>query len=278
LNRFANSWKLFKSAVAVLAADRELLIFPILSTVGIFIVSLTFALPMFLSSFFDSIFSREGGIAGLVVGFAFYLVQYLVIFYSNTALVGAAMIRLEGGDPTIKDGFRIANSRLGTIFGYALIAATVGVLLKALSRRKGAYRVIGSVAGTAWNIATYLVVPVLAVEGVNPLEAIKRSVSLLKKTWGEQLIGNFGLGTIFGLATFILLLLGVPAIYLSFNAQYIVLGIILIFVLLLLLAFLGLAHGCLNGIYTAAVYQFASSGKCSTFFDDSMVRGAFSSK
>lgn len=278
MNRFANSWKLFKSAVAVLAADRELLIFPILSTVGIFIVSLTFALPMFLSSFFDSIFSREGGIAGLVVGFAFYLVQYLVIFYSNTALVGAAMIRLEGGDPTIKDGFRIANSRLGTIFGYALIAATVGVLLKALSRRKGAYRVIGSVAGTAWNIATYLVVPVLAVEGVNPLEAIKRSVSLLKKTWGEQLIGNFGLGTIFGLATFILLLLGVPAIYLSFNAQYIVLGIILIFVLLLLLAFLGLAHGCLNGIYTAAVYQFASSGKCSTFFDDSMVRGAFSSK
>ncbi len=278
MNRFANSWKLFKSAVAVLAADRELLIFPILSTVGIIIVSLTFALPMFLSSFFDSIFSREGGIAGLVVGFAFYLVQYLVIFYSNTALVGAAMIRLEGGDPTIKDGFRIANSRLGTIFGYALIAATVGVLLKALSRRKGAYRVIGSVAGTAWNIATYLVVPVLAVEGVNPLEAIKRSVSLLKKTWGEQLIGNFGLGTIFGLATFILLLLGVPAIYLSFNAQYIVLGIILIFVLLLLLAFLGLAHGCLNGIYTAAVYQFASSGKCSTFFDDSMVRGAFSSK
>jgi len=231
---------------------------------------------MFLSSFFDSIFSPEGGIAGLVVAFAFYLVQYLVIFYSNTALVGAALIRLEGGDPTVKDGFRIANSRFGSIFGYALIAATVGVLLKALSRRKGSSRIIGSLAGTAWNIATYLVVPVLAVEGVNPLEAIQRSVSLLKKTWGEQLIGNFGLGTIFGGATFIVLLLGIPAILLAFNAQYILLGIILIFTVLLLLAFIGLAHGCLNGIYTAAVYQFASSGKSSTFFDDSMVRGAFS--
>lgn len=276
MNRFSNSWKLFKSAAAVLAADRELLIFPILSSVGIILVSLSFAVPMFLSNYFDSIFSKESGIAGLIVAFAFYLVQYLVIFYSNTALVGAAMIRLEGGDPTVRDGFRIANSRFGAIFGYALIAATVGVILKALSNRKGTAHVIGSVAGMAWNIATYLVVPVLAVEGVSPTAAIKRSVTLLKKTWGEQLIGNFGLGLIFGLATFIVIILGVMAAILAIKAQSVIAIVAAILVVLVILAFLGLAQGCLNGIYTAAVYQYASSGKSSNFFDPAMVQEAFS--
>jgi hypothetical protein len=276
VNRFSNSWKLFKSAAAVLAADRELLIFPILSSVGIILVSLSFAVPMFLSNYFDSIFSKESGIAGLIVAFAFYLVQYLVIFYSNTALVGAAMIRLEGGDPTVRDGFRIANSRFGAIFGYALIAATVGVILKALSNRKGTAHVIGSVAGMAWNIATYLVVPVLAVEGVSPTAAIKRSVTLLKKTWGEQLIGNFGLGLIFGLATFIVIILGVMAAILAIKAQSVIAIVAAILVVLVILAFLGLAQGCLNGIYTAAVYQYASSGKSSNFFDPAMVQEAFS--
>ncbi len=77
------------------------------------------------------------GVMGFVVAFLFYLVQYVVIFYANTALVGAAMIRLNGGDPTVRDGFRIANSRFGAIIGYALIAATVGMILKALIPKKG---------------------------------------------------------------------------------------------------------------------------------------------
>ena len=31
------------------------------------------------------------------------------------------MIRLEGGDPTVGDGLRIASSKLGSILGYALM-------------------------------------------------------------------------------------------------------------------------------------------------------------
>ena len=140
--KFSNSWKLFKAAASVLAADRELLIFPIISTIGVIIISLTFAVPMFLSNFFDTLFSDKFGILGYVVLFLFYIVQYTVVFYANTALVGAAMIRLNGGDPTVKDGFRIANSRFGAIIGYALISATVGMILKALQRQKGLVRIV----------------------------------------------------------------------------------------------------------------------------------------
>ena len=278
LEKFSNSWKLFKASASVLAADRELLIFPVISAIGVLIITATFAIPMFLSSFFDSMFSQKMGIAGYVVAFLFYLVQYTMVFYANTALVGAAMIRLNGGDPTVKDGFRIANSRLGAIIGYALISATVGMIIKALSQQKGMVRFISSIVGMAWNLATYLVVPVLAVEGIGPIEAIKQSVSLLKRTWGEQLIGNFGLGFIFGIANALLILASIPLIILAINSQSIALIAIVIILLFVALAILGLINSSLNGIYTAAVYQYASTGKSSSFFNDQMVVNAFTKK
>jgi hypothetical protein len=276
--KFSNSWKLFKAAASVLAADRELMIFPIISTIGVIIISLTFAVPMFLSNFFDSIFSDKFGILGYVVLFLFYIVQYTVVFYANTALVGAAMIRLNGGDPTVKDGFRIANSRFGAIIGYALISATVGMILKALQKQKGLVRIVTSILGMAWNLATYLVVPILAVEGIGPVAAIKQSVSLLRRTWGERVIGNFGLGFVFGIANLLVILAAIPIIILAINAQSIVWIASTVMIFLIILAILGLINSSLNGIYTAAVYQYASTGKSSDFFEDKMVKNAFSPK
>lgn len=278
MNKFSNSWKLFKAALSVLAADRELLIFPILSSIGVFLITLSFALPLFLSNIFDAIFSKDMGLVGLAVTFLFYLVQYTVVFYANTALVGAAMIRLQGGDPTVKDGFAIANRCLGSIFGYALIAATVGMILKALSQRKDIGRLIGSVAGMAWSLATYLVVPVLAAEGVGPIEAIKKSAGLLKKTWGEQIIGNFGLGMVFGLASILLVIVAIPAFVLAAKAQSLLLILIMVGILFLLFTLMGLLNSSLNGIYTAAVYRYAANGETSGFFEEKMVTQAFLQK
>ncbi len=169
--RLSNSWELLKASARVLMADKELVVFPIISTIGVLLVTLTFALPMFFSNLFDNVFL--GGrveALGFVVAFLFYVVQYTVIFFANTALVGAALIRLRGGDPTVSDGFRIAASRMGPIIGYALIAATVGMILRAISKRSsGIGRLLVSLVGFAWNVATYLVVPVLAVENVGPI-------------------------------------------------------------------------------------------------------------
>jgi hypothetical protein len=48
---------------------------------------------------------------------------------SVVALVGAAMIRMQGGNPRLADGLRIAWQRVGRIFGYACIGLiVVGVL------------------------------------------------------------------------------------------------------------------------------------------------------
>ncbi len=278
--KLTNSWELVKASARVLGADRELMIFPIVSGIGTIIITLTFALPVLLSGFVDRMISDNLSIISLLVLFIFYIVQYTVIFFANTALVGAAVIRLRGGDPTVADGFRIAFSRLGQILGYALIAATVGMILRAVSERsRGLGRTVISLIGFAWNIATYLVVPILAVEGLGPIEAIKRSVALLKKTWGEQLVGNFGIGLVFTLISLAALIIAIPAAILAFTwLQSVWLGVGLIVLLILGLVFIGLINSTLSGIYSAAVYQYAASGETSPYFDNELVRNTFSAR
>ncbi len=146
----------------------------------------------------------------LVFLLAFYLAQYTVIFFCNTALVGAAMIRLDGGDPSVSDGFRIASERIGKIVAYAFISATVGMFFRWLSEKGFLGRIVAGLIGVTWNIATYLVVPVLVVEDVGPIEAIKRSAALLRQSWGEQIAGHVGISVVFGFLTLGIMLAAVP--------------------------------------------------------------------
>ncbi|HPH94501.1 MAG TPA: DUF6159 family protein [Anaerolineaceae bacterium] len=275
-NRLVNSWELVKASYKVLMADKELVIFPIISSIGLFIVSLAFLVPMALGDMFSQIAHDGFGIIPLIIAFAFYIVQYFVIFYCNTALVGAALIRLRGGDPTVGDGLRIASSRFVPLLGYALIAATVGMILKALSdKSNGLGRLVINLIGMAWNIATFLVVPILAVENVGPIEAIKRSVTLLKKTWGEQVAGNFGIGTIFGILTFIIILLALGGAAIGLYFESIPLLIAFVAVAVVGLMVVGLIQSTLTGIYVAAVYRYAVDGEVGAGFDPAMIQGAF---
>ena len=275
MNRFSRSWELIKASARVLGADKELLVFPIVSAIASLIVSITFAVPLFLSGGINSISQDQFPAIYYLVLFLFYIVQYFVIFFANTALVGAATIRLKGGDPTVGDGFRIAFSHFGPILGYSVIAATVGMILRLVSdRSRGLGRLIISLIGFAWNVATFLVVPILAVEGIGPIDAIKRSTALLKKTWGEQIIGNFGVGFIFGLITFGLILISLPIFYLLISAEIIWGAVALGIVLILLLVLIGLVQSALNGIYTAAIYQYAANSSTG-FFEEGMIKDAF---
>jgi hypothetical protein len=277
IEKLKNSWTLVKSSARVLREDKELLIFPIISVIGLLVVSALFIVPLLFGSLLDSFFGGESGIFGYIFLFFFYLVQYVVIFFANTALVSAARIRLQGGDPTVSDGFRIAASRLGSILGYALIAATVGLILKAFSdKSKGWGRFVISLIGFAWNVATFLVVPVLAAENVGPIEAIKRSVTLLKKTWGEQIIGNFGLGVVFNLIYALLFFVGIgltAAVGFATDSLWPAVFMALFFVILFALT--ALVNSALSGIFTAAVYEYAANGRSNGFFEDSLVQNAF---
>jgi hypothetical protein len=279
--RLSNSWSLVKASAAVLSADKELMVFPAISAVLSVVVLITFAVPSVLAGFFDSAVLAESGfpLAGYVVAFLFYVVQYFVIFFCNTALVGAALIRLRGGDPTVADGFRVASSRAVPILGYALISATVGVILRAISERSGFIgRIVVSLVGLAWNLATFLVVPVLAAENVGPMEAVKRSSAYLRKTWGEQIVGTAGMGAVFGLFGFGTAVLGMALFIAAAFTQSAALMVTVGVGLVLALVALALVSSTLGGIYAAAVYRYAAEGDPGKFFSADMVRGAFQPK
>jgi hypothetical protein len=210
-----------------------------------------------------------------VISFAFYFVNYFVVVFFNSALVACAVIRFRGGDPNLADGFNASMRRLPQIASWALVSATVGILLRAIEQsNEKAGQIVSAILGTAWSIATYFVVPVLVVEGVGPFEAFKRSASVLKRTWGEAFSANFGIGFISFIAT-------LPAILLLFGGGYVAsqvnaaLGIALIVVGILGIMLVGLISSALNAIVLAALYLYAADGEVPRQFDNALLRDAF---
>lgn len=271
--KLSRSWELVKASARVLSADKELVVFPLISAGALLLVSAFFVVPLVLVGLDGRVTDSP---LGVVAALLFYVATSFVIFFCNSALVGAALIRLRGGDPTVADGFRIASGKAGLIFGYAVVAATVGVLLRAVQERAGILgRIVTGLVGIAWNLATFLAVPVLVSEEVGPVEAVKRSASLLRRTWGEQVVGNFGVGTVTGLAGFALTVTFVPLVVLAAaSTSTLLLGLTIGAYVFSLMA-LALASATLSGIYTAAVYRYAAEGVVGGGFEPAMVQGAF---
>lgn len=273
--KLSRSWELVKASAAVLRSDKELMLFPVISGVATLVVLATFLLPMFALR----IFADGFGVGGAVFGFLFYFCQYTVIIFFNCALVGAAMIRLDGGDPSLRDGFDAAKARLPAILGYAAISATVGVLLQALKNRDNNFivRLIGSGLGAAWTLATFLVVPILVSRDIGPIDALKQSTQLLKRTWGENAAGQIGIGAAFGLITFAVVLVGIGLTLLAAQASIaLAVAVAVLFVLAVLL--LGIYQAALSGIYSAALYRYAVSNETPAAFRGVPLEQAFAPK
>jgi len=280
MGKFARSWALAKASMSVLRSDKELLVFPLLSGLAAMLVAITFLLPLLGLGALDGA-QRGDSVPPLFYlwAFAFYLVQYFVVFFFTTALVGAAMVRLDGGDPTVGTGLRIAAGKWVSILGYAAIAATVGMLLKGLEQRAGIVgKIVAGFVGVAWTLATFLTVPVLVAQDIGPVEAVKESATLLKRTWGEGLIGNGGIGLIGGLVMVAVMIVG--ATLAVFLAQAGLGGLAVAVGVIAVLAFvgIGLVQSALGGIYSAALYRYAVAGDAPAGFDGVLLRDAFQRK
>src|SRR5258708_28397334 len=238
-----------------------LLVFPLLSSIAVVLVVGSFAVPLLPVAGFLSSRAAEHTLSSLtyVALFLFYWLQFSIIVFFNTALVEVAMRRFDGRSVTIGEGLQRAWSRLPTILVYALIAATVGTVLRIVAERVGLIgRIVIGLIGFAWTVATALVVPVLAAEDIGPLDAVRRSVELIKKAWGEDIIGNAGIGLVFGVVHFVVMLSGGFLTIAAFAAHDVALGVVLLFALILAVCLLALAQTALQGIYAAALYRYAS--------------------
>ncbi len=185
------SFNLVKVCWRVLRLDKELMLFPLIS----FLVLIPVELSYFGIGIGLDLFGAGDSTIGWIILFLYYVVSYFIIIFFNSGLIYAARIRMQGGNPTLRDGLNGALQRLPQIFLWALVSATVSIILRVIERRFGIVgRMISGLFGMAWGLGTYFVVPVLVVEGISPIKAIKRSAALFKNTWGELVFGNFGLG------------------------------------------------------------------------------------
>jgi hypothetical protein len=282
VSRFARSWQLIQASCDVLRADNALLILPALSGLATSTLGAGFAALAMSDGSLSAIRETRSLIdfSPLYAWvFCWYIVQYFVVIFFNTALVGAAIALLDGEQPTLHAALKLALSRIGAILGYAVISATVGVLLQALAERLGLIgRLIEATLGLAWTAATFLVVPILAAEGIGPWQAIERSTALLRKTWGENLIGNAGISLVMSMISGTVGVIGVGGSMLLFQFGHPLLGAALLSASIIVLLLIVLVAAALSAIYAAAVYHYAIMGMPPTHFDGDLIRGTFTRK
>ncbi len=273
-----NTWRITKLSWRVLQLDRELIFFPVMGVIGAAIVGGVAAGVFGATGAFDRLGGGEAefnAVDVIIALIAYFGGLYMVIFF-NSALVAAARERLEGGDPNVMSGIRAVRGMWLAILGWTLISGTVGLILQALQsaardNANGVMRIIAiilvSLLQTAWAYITFFVIPVLVVERIGPISAIRRSGGLLRQTWGEQLTASFSFFFIYLLA---IIIVAIPVAILAFIAP---IAAIIVGVILGGLALASVA--AMEGIFKAALYEWVAEGKDGEWFDRQLLTDAY---
>lgn len=272
MDRIRNSWELGKISWGVLRSDRTLAWFPVLSLIGSLIVLGIFG-GLIAATGYDSNGANEGlkGIGYVFVGLA-YIGFALVGTYFQAALVSGANERLNGRDSTFSSAIAAANSKLHRILPWALAQATVSIVISVIEDRAPFVgQILARVLGAVWNVVTFLTIPILVLEDLGPWNALKRSGTLLKKTWGENLAGQFG----FGLLGLLAMLPGAAFIGLGIATGTLVAAIPLVAIGAVLVLVASIIIQAMSGIYKTALYRFAVDGKAPPAFAGADLGGAF---
>jgi hypothetical protein len=273
MGKIATTWHLMKDAWRVLMQDKELLLFPVASGLATFLVLLTFILP-FVGA---AVWGTKGTSNELfyVVLFCYYVCNFFVIVYFNAALVAHVVTRLQGGEPTLGQSLGAATACIPQIAAWALISATVGIVLRWLSERAGFLGQIAiAIVGIAWTLVTYFVVPIIVVERKGALDAVGDSKDLLRRTWGQQIVSGLGYGLIGFLLSLPGLVILVAAVVAGISMQSLAAFGSLTAAALLYVVAVGIVMSTLRAIFGAVLYMYAKTGEAPAGFDPAVLRNA----
>jgi hypothetical protein len=272
-NRLSNGWELAKISFATINENRSLLLFPVFSVISLVLVLATF----FGGGFFlvgdqiQSLMDNEqyGNILGIGLIFLYYLINFFIIVFFNSALIYCAVKILNGEETSLGDGMSFAFSKIDKILAWSVLSATVGTLLQLLQNAGKIGEIVASLIGIAWSVLTFFVVPVLIYEDKGVIESVKESGRLMKQKWGESLAANvsFGLFHLLG----ILVAFGIGMLLMQVN---VLLAIIVGVGLILLISTVITAA---RTVFVAAVYNRVT-GRPVGNFDGDLLDSAFIAK
>ena len=270
--------RLTKASWQVMREDKELIALPVMSAV----TSLIF-LVLFLAVPVVQIGTSQAVDFKLILSYIALFLSYLglafITIFFLSALILFANERMTGGNPTLKSALRDAWKNARHILPWAIITATVSIVLNLISARAGFIgKAVVALIGVAWTIVTLLVLPILVIEGVGVKEAFTRSGGALKRTWGEELTGLGGIGIIQFLAMFAGILLFGGMIYIGISTELYPVawfgGILMVIWLLVV----GLFCSALSGVFRTALYRYAMFGETSAGFSQDLLENAFKQK
>ncbi len=250
MGRIARGWYLATVSLRVVRSDGTLSVLVVLGGIASGATALGFLVPAAVAYSIE-----EKWLAGVIAVVGVYLAT-LVATYFAVALAAACAEVLDGRNATVRGGTAVASAHLGAIAGWALVLTTVNLVIQALRSRAG---IIGSLllgaATVAWGLATFLVVPIVALEGLGPLAALERSTSLFRQKWGEQLVGTASIGVLFAL-------LGtVPAValmLLGFASGSTAVAVALVVIGVLIAVVAGVLGSAARAVFSVALYRYAS--------------------
>jgi hypothetical protein len=253
----SRGFRLARASWWVVKEDRELLWLPVISFACSLAVMAVFGLGMLGIGLPEQGRSVSPGI--YVLGFCMYVALSFVTIYFNAAVIGTAMKRLQGEDAKIADGLALARQHIGKIFVWALITATIGMILRQIQENAGILgRIVIGLVGIAWSVLTYFVVPVLLYEPVGVGQSIKRSAQIFRERWGEQFIGNATIGLA-------VVIIGIPVVLVGALVTAVVAPVGIVLLIVSVGALIAIGAAC-SGVFNAALYRYATTGEASGAF------------
>jgi Family of unknown function (DUF6159) len=255
MQRIKRGWGLTKKSWGLLNEHRELIRFPLYGAVATVPLAILFFGPGLYLLDQDSL---AGAIPLLVIG---VYVLSVVGFYFSVGLAAAANMIFNGQQATIADGLAVARANFSQICGWAALSTAISVLMGVLENQGGiAGNIAARLVGMAWSLVTFLAVPVIAIEGTGPLETLKRSASIFRQRWGQQITGNIAIGAaVFLIGVLPAVILIVAGVALWSSASF--LGALLVVVGALVLAIAMLVSRALSGVFGVALYRYALDGQ-----------------
>jgi len=276
--RLGFGWRLGMTSLGVVARDKTLMLFPVLSGLASLLLIAAFVLgigPERLSALAETAGSANGEPQQVppvfyLIAFAGYFSLYFITVYFNVALLGAARQSLAGKDTSLGDGLVIANANLGKILGWTLLSASIGILLNMLESNEKIGRFVAAILGTGWTIISYFAVPVMIFEDQSPPAAIGRSARLMKATWGQNVGAQFGIG----IAVMAMLAACVVPV-LILLAVLPELGALLLPLLLLAIPLVLLLGSAAKSVLAVGLYDYATQDSSASVFKNEELRAAF---
>src|SRR5215470_10654594 len=216
MNKFQRSWLLLKSSLSVIGTNKQLLVFPVVICICTVTIITFFLLPPLLrptghpylsaehwQAISHSLFTNNGAhgeahftpAAMVYMGFLYFLTMFIATF-CNVAFYHEILAALAGQPVSVGRGLKFAMTKLGSIFMWTLLAGVVGLIIKLIEERLELVgRIIGRLVGLAWSVAAVFAIPIIVRQegNANPIAVLQKSAGVLKRTWGEALIGYAGL-------------------------------------------------------------------------------------